>query len=443
MSLDRDTLVSLYAAHLDELARRTAGVCVQHGLDGLLLHSGTAQKKTSFDDQFWPLVTVPFFKHWLPLAVEGCALLVVPGEEPTLFYNVERGFWEGPPDPESDHFWPFFRVIEIRKTGDIRAALRARVGGLAGVGEDRAFFGAVGFAEDRILPAKLLDDLNALRVTKTPYEAACLREANRRACRGHAAVLQAFATGDHSELDLHLIYLRHTEQDDPETPYKNIVALNEHAATLHHVSYGRRRAAAQSLLLDAGATYLGYDSDITRTAVKGEGAAADVFAGLVDGVNRLQLQLCDEAKAGLPYESLHDRSHHLLADVLKATGIARTTASAAALVDGGATRRLFPHGLGHSLGLVTHDVGCRQVAPRADNPFLRNTSTIAMDQCFTIEPGCYFIASLLDELRALPVAADLDWKLIDALVPFGGVRVEDDLVVVAGGIDNLTRPFLP
>jgi Xaa-Pro dipeptidase len=443
MSIARDTLVSLYAAHLDELTRRTAAVCVRHGLEGLVLHSGTPQKKTTFDDQFWPLVTVPFFKHWLPLAVEGCALLVVPGEKPTLFFNVERGFWEGPPEPESDHFWSFFHVVEVKSSADIRKALRSRIGGLAGVGEDRAFFGALGLAEDRILPAKLLEDLNALRVQKTPYEVACLREANRRACRGHASVLQAFATGEYSELDLHLIYLRQTEQDDPETPYKNIVALNEHAATLHHVSYGRQRTAAQSLLLDAGATYLGYDSDITRTAVKGTGAVADVFRGLVDGVNRLQLQLCDEAKAGLNYQELHDRSHHLLADVLKAVGVAKSTASAAALVDGGVTRKLFPHGLGHSLGLVTHDVGCRQVAPRDDNPFLRNTADIAVDQCFTIEPGCYFIPSLLAELRALPAAGELDWRLVDELVPFGGVRVEDDLVVVQGGIDNLTRAFLP
>jgi Xaa-Pro dipeptidase len=438
----RDRLPSLYAAHLDELARRTATVCERHGLDGLVVHSGTAQKKTTFDDQFWPLVTVPFFKHWLPLAVEGCALLVLPGERPTLFYNVERGFWEGPPDPESDHFWPFFHVVEIRSAAAIRAALESRIGRLAGVGEDRAFLASLGLADDRILPGKLLEDLNALRVKKTAYEVACLREANRRACRGHDAVLKAFTTEELSELDLHLIYLQHTEQDDPETPYKNIVALNEHAATLHHVSYGRTRQIAQSLLLDAGATFLGYDSDITRTAVKGAGAAADVFRGLVDGVNRLQLQLCADAKAGLPYEALHDRSHHLLATVLLETGIAKKTGSAAALVDGGATRKLFPHGLGHSLGLVTHDVGCRQTAPRAENPFLRNTSTIAVDQCFTIEPGCYFIPSLLDELRALPVATELDWKLVEALVPFGGVRIEDDLVVVDGGVDNLTRPFL-
>jgi Xaa-Pro dipeptidase len=145
-------------------------------------------------------------------------------------------------------------------------------------------------------------------------------------------------------------------------------------------------------------------------------------------------------KPGLPYEQLHNQSHALLAGVLREVGVAR--ASAEALVDSGATRKLLPHGLGHSLGLQTHDVGCRSVAPEARNPFLRNTTTITTGQCFTIEPGCYFIPALMDELRALPIAAELDWRLLDALTPFGGVRIEDNLVVTVTGHDNLTRPFL-
>ncbi len=442
-NVDVAVLPDLYRAHLAELSRRTDGVCAQQGLDGLVVHSGTAQKKTSFDDQFWPLVTTPLFRHWLPLAVEGCALLVVPGQKPTLFLNVERGFWDGPPAPESPHFWPFYDVVEIRSPADIRRALRGKVGGLAGVGDDRAFLGALGLADDRTQPRDLLVALDATRVTKTAYEIFCLRAANRRACRGHAAVLEAFAAGDHSELDLHLLYLKETAQDDPETPYKNIVAINEHAATLHHVSYGKNKIAAQSLLLDAGATFLGYDSDITRTAVKGSGAAADVFRQLVVGVDRLQQQLCLQAKRGLSYEALHDESHRLLALTLQETGIAKKTASSSALVDAGVTRKLFPHGLGHSLGLVTHDVGCRQIAPRADNPFLRNTSVIERDQVLTIEPGCYFIDSLLAELRASAAAEHLDWTLVDALVPFGGVRIEDDLLVTDDVVDNFTRAFLP
>ena len=65
---------------------------------------------------------------------------------------------------------------------------------------------------------------NRKRTTKTAYEVACLAEANRRAALGHESVRRAFAEGGHSELELHLLYLKTTNQDDPETPYKSIVA---------------------------------------------------------------------------------------------------------------------------------------------------------------------------------------------------------------------------
>src|SRR5205823_7227048 len=125
---------------------------------------------------------------------------------------------------------------------------------------------------------------------------------------------------------------------------------------------------------------------------------------------------------GMPYEALHDESHRQVADILRDVGIA--SLSADELVTRGVTRAFYPHGLGHSLGLQTHDVGCALMKPRADNPFLRNTSKIAEDQVFTIEPGIYFIEMLLAPLRALPAGAAVDWKLVGALAPFGGVRIE-------------------
>ena len=138
--------------------------------------------------------------------------------------------------------------------------------------------------------------------------------------------------------------------------------------------------------------------------------------------------------------ALHE-AHRKLARVLKDVGVVKGSAEGA--VASGLTRAFLPHGLGHSLGLQVHDVGCKEKAPKPENPYLRNTSIIEEGQVFTIEPGCYFIASLLDELKASPEGKAVDWKLVDELRPFGGVRIEDDLQVTAAGYENLTREFLP
>src|ERR1019366_9385886 len=155
----------------------------------------------------------------------------------------------------------------------------------------------------------------------------------------------------------------------------------------------------------------------------------------------MQKRLCGAVKVGLPYEQLHDESHRQVGVILRDVGIVRGSADEA--VAGGVTRAFYPHGLGHSLGLQTHDVGCALKAPRADNPFLRNTTDVAAGQVFTIEPGIYFIDALLAELRATPEARLVDWTAVDALAPLGGVRIEDDVVVEAAGVRNLTREHLP
>jgi len=194
------------------------------------------------------------------------------------------------------------------------------------------------------------------------------------------------------------------------------------------------------MLVDAGASYQGYGSDVTRTWIKGSGPTASAFKALVDGVERMQKRLCEQVKLDAPYEALHDESHRQVAGILREVGIAK--ASADSLVSSGVTRSFFPHGLGHSLGLQTHDVGCALTKPRADNPFLRNTSKIAVGQVFTIEPGIYFIDALLAPLRNNP---EIDWRLVDALSDLGGVRIEDDLLVTEGASTtrNFTREHLP
>jgi Xaa-Pro dipeptidase len=423
------TLDRLYLDHIADLERRTARVLAEQGWDAVVIESGAAPKRSRFDDQYWPLRPCPHFAHWVPLAEADCAVVLRAGARAKLVRVAQASFWERAAPPESRAFEEALDVVVAKTTEEAKQHFGG--GRVAFVGEGRES------------PADLVKALDALRTTKTPYEVACLAEANRRAKAGHEALREAFRGGDASELDLHLLYLKATAQDDGETPYKNIVALGENAATLHHVAYGRtaRAREAESLLVDAGATCRGYGADVTRTWTKGTGATASAFGELVAGVDAMQKRLCAAIAVGMPYEQLHDESHRQVGVLLREIGLVRASADEA--VASGVTRAFYPHGLGHSLGIQTHDVGCGLRAPRADNPFLRNTTDVAVGQVFTIEPGVYFIDALLAELRAKPEGQIVDWTVVEALAPLGGVRIEDDVFVEEQAVRNLTREQLP
>ena len=425
------TPAASYATHLATLQQGYEAALAAHGFDALVLCSGTATAKNRFDDQWWPLSPTPAYSHWVPLSEPDAFVVVRPGHRPTLVRTVVDDFWETSAPPESDHFWAGFDLVEIAP-GHAADALPG--GKVAVITRDPHASppGAVN-------PAPLVAALDLLRTRKSAYEIACLVEATARAAGGHRATAAKFAAGEPvSELGLHLTYLEASAQDDAWTPYKNIVALGAHAAVLHYIAYETRKVSGDtSLLVDAGARYLGYGSDITRTYARGTGPGARHFADLVARMDALQLAICARITPGKAYEDLHDEAHHLLARLLLDAGLAR--GSADELVARGVTRALFPHGLGHSLGIVVHDVGMKPRPPRPENKFLRNTSVIEVGQVFTIEPGLYVIDALVAPLRAGDHAGLVDWAALDEVRPFGGIRIEDNVVVEARGIRNLTR----
>ena len=79
------------------------------------------------------------------------------------------------------------------------------------------------------------------------------------------------------------------------------------------------------------------------------------------------------------------------------------------------------------------------IDPPSGHPFLRLTRKLEENMVLTIEPGLYIIDILLDNLRGTPAESHVNWRTVDLLRPFGGVRIEDNVRVTSSGCDNFTR----
>lgn len=431
-------LAPLFSAHLAELSSRAAAALAETGFDSLLLHSGSPPRQF-LDDQAYPFRVQAPFKAWVPLTtVADCFLWFKPGCEPLLLYNRPNDYWHCAPPPP-DAFWtPSFELREVASLKAARSALPLDLSRTAFIGEP--FPALAEFAPGAINPPPLIERMHYGRARKSAYELECLRAASRLGARGHLAAARAFAAGG-SEYAIHLAFLEATGLREQELPYNAIVALNEAGSVLHYQMLERTPPATiHSLLIDAGAESGGYASDITRTHVS---ADAD-FAALVAGLDELQQSLCASVRAGTDWRDVHLSAHRLIAELLKDAGIIRVEAAEA--VDTGLSSVFFPHGLGHLLGLQVHDVGGYmrapgggETAPPEGHATLRLTRVLEPGFVVTVEPGIYFIDSLLERARAGRQAAAIDWQRVASLRKFGGIRIEDDVVALEHGVENLTR----
>jgi Xaa-Pro dipeptidase len=440
---------SSYAEHLKIVQSRWEAALAAQSLDATLVAAGTAHGYF-LDDQSAPFRPNPHFRQWLPFGdTEHCLLLVRPGHQPRVYFFQPRDFWHLPPAVPAEASG----LLDVEVFDD-RAQLVKRALGDLTRHNRTAFVGEAMPHESGDVPMNpgpLLDHLHYHRALKTPFEIECLTRATERGVNGHLAAERAFADGG-SEYQIHMAYLRASDQNESALPYRNIVAINRHAGTLHYQHYDRVHPfPAHSMLIDAGASHLGYGSDITRTYAAADlavSAPADepgrVFSGLIRALDERQRQLIAFVKPGLYFPALQEQAHRDIGDLLAEFGL--VSCSGADAFENRITDAFFPHGLGHLLGIQTHDVGGHLSSPSggtrppdARYPSLRLTRPLEQDMVLTIEPGIYFIPMLLQSLREDYRAGAVNWPLVDALLPYGGIRIEDNVVVTADAAVNVTR----
>lgn len=425
---------ALYFSHLSQLQTQTEALLQEQEFDQLLINSGSLHKHF-LDDSNYPFRANPHFVYWLPFLTQhpNCWLVVRPGQKPKVFYYSPQDFWHLTPDLPSADWAAFFEWQAYDKISDLLTSLGQ--GRTALISEQNLEGGKL-----VLNPEGLLHAINFNRATKTAWEQECLRQANYLAVKGHKAAQQGFEAGL-SEYEIHQAYLSAIGHNERDLPYDNIVGLNEHAAVLHYQFQDQSLPSEhRTLLIDAGARFKGYAADITRTFTK-EGT---LFADLVQELDSLQRQLCSQISAGSNFVALHEQMHLMIADLLNRFKLVK--ANPEQQLELGITRSFYPHGLGHLLGIQVHDVGGWQqdakgslLEPPVEHPFLRLTRKLEAGYVITVEPGIYFIPQLLEALKASKNAQLINWARVNEFLPFGGIRIEDNLCVTAEGSENFTR----
>lgn len=229
------------------------------------------------------------------------------------------------------------------------------------------------------------------------------------------------------------------------------IILSIHGETLHNHYHGNVLKEGRMMVTDAGAeTTSHYASDITRTVPVGgrfNQRQKDIYQIVLDA----NMETIEATRPGITNRELHLMAARTIASGLKNLGLMKGNVNDA--VNEGAHAMFFPHGLGHMLGLDVHDmeglgenyVGYDDEIKRSDQfgtAFLRLGRKHQPGFVFTIEPGIYFIPALIDKWKAENKFTDfINYDKVDTYRDFGGIRIEDDILVTETGYRVLGKPI--
>lgn len=286
------------------------------------------------------------------------------------------------------------------------------------------------------------------RLIKSEQELELLRYANRVSSAAHNEVMRRVRPGM-TEYQLESLFLHYCYfyGGCRFTGYTCICASGCHASILHYGHAGQPNdkviGEQDMLMLDMGGEYYCYTADISCSFPSSGRFSADQRA-LFEAVAAAQKAVMDAMRPGVMWPDMHRLAERTLLQHLKEIGILSADASVDDLMHHRIGAVFMPHGLGHLMGLDVHDIGgyARGAPERLKEPGLRSLRTarsLRAGMVLTVEPGCYFIDHLLDEALADPKKAH--FFQLEVLARFrgtGGVRLEDDVVVTADGIENLT-----
>jgi Xaa-Pro aminopeptidase len=229
------------------------------------------------------------------------------------------------------------------------------------------------------------------------------------------------------------------------------VILSINGQTLHNHSHNNILREGRMMVTDCGAeTNRHYASDITRTTPVG-GRFSDRQREVYEVVLKANTDAINSAKPGISNRDLHLMACRIIAVGMKGLGMMKGDVDEA--VAAGAHALFMPHGLGHMMGLDVHDmealgenfVGYSDEVKRSDQfglAFLRFALPYKPGHVFTIEPGCYFIPELIDQWKSEGKFKEfINYDKVITYKDFGGIRIEDNLLITEKGHKLLGKPI--
>lgn len=287
----------------------------------------------------------------------------------------------------------------------------------------------------------LVGALTYCRVLKTEWELDQMREACRVNDMAYLEVMKSIRPGMY-EYEMKAVFNKiQLENGLLQDAYNGIFASGVNASILHYVENNSKIKDGDLFLMDAGFECNGYAADYTRT-FPANGKYTDIQKGIYNSVLEGMSTVLAEAGPGKKMEDLHMLAARTMMEGLKDMDIVR--GSLDDLMEQNIFALFFPHGLGHFLGLDTHDVGgYPKGVDRIDRPgikFLRARRELQPGMVVTIEPGIYFVPAVLNPaIKDNEKKQFLNTDKVESLLNFGGVRIEDDIAITENGHENLTN----
>ena len=229
------------------------------------------------------------------------------------------------------------------------------------------------------------------------------------------------------------------------------VILSMDGQTLHNHYHGNILEEGRLMVTDAGAeTVNHYSGDITRTVPVG-GKFSQQQMEIYEIVLKAEVSSIDQIKPGVAYREIHMDAARIITSGLKELGLMKGDVEEA--VAAGAHAMFFPHGLGHMLGMDVHDmeglgenhVGYTKEIKRSDQfgtAYLRLGKKLQTGYVLTVEPGIYFIPALIDRWKSEGLfTAFINYEKVGSYKGFGGIRIEDDVLVTDKACKVLGKPI--